>query len=111
LFLVKCLRGTYFCIMRDIGKIEEIVRDTLAADFEKIHVSDVQVREEVGWDGDDLLHVYVVYEKAPKHADIRRLLGAVRRVRPKLTEVGETAFPLFSFISRDEVGAGKFEPA
>jgi hypothetical protein len=55
--------------------------------------------------------VYVVYEKAPKHADIRRLLGAVRRVRPKLTEVGETAFPLFSFISRDDVGAGKFEPA
>ena len=97
--------------MRDIEKIEEIVRDTLAADFEKIHVSDVQVREEVGWDGDDILHVYVIFEGAPKHSEIRKLSGVVRHVRPKLTEVGEKAFPLFSFISKDDVGAGKFEPA
>lgn len=83
----------------------------MAADFEKIHVSDVQVREEVDSDGDEIIHVYVVHDKAPKQADIRRLLGAVRHVRPRLTEVGETAFPLFSFISRDDVGAGKFEPA
>jgi hypothetical protein len=97
--------------MRDLEKIEEIVRDTLTAEFQKIQFSDVQVREELDSDGDRILHVYVIFEGAPKHADIRKLSGAVRHVRPKLTEAGETAFPLFSFLSRDDVGAGKFEPA
>lgn len=111
IFLVKRSCAAYISGMRDTGKIEEIVRDALAADFEKIRVSDVQVREEVDSDGDDILHVYVVHDKAPRHSDIRRLVGAVRHVRPKLMEVGETAFPLFSFISRDDVGAEEFEPA
>lgn len=92
-------------------QIADIVRDTLTTDFQKIQISDVQVREDVDSDGDRILHVYVIFEGAPKHADIRKLSGAVRHVRPKLTEVGETAFPLFSFISREDVGAGKFEPA
>ncbi|MGH6893418.1 MAG: hypothetical protein ACREEP_14300 [Dongiaceae bacterium] len=97
--------------MRDIGKIVEIVKKTLAADFAKMKILDVKIREELDSDGEDLLRVYVIFEGAPKDVDVRKLSGAVRHLRPKLSEMGETAFPLFSFISRGDVGAEKFEPA
>lgn len=97
--------------MRDVKKIAKIVEKTLAADFDKVKILEVTVREELDADGDEILRVYVIFKGAPKDIDTRKLSAAVRNVRPKLSEIGESAFPLFSFIAKSDVGAGKFEPA
>ena len=97
--------------MRDVNKIAKIVRKALTADFDKIKIVEVIIREELGSDGEEILRVYVIFEGAPKDIDTSKLSSAVRQVRPKLTEIGESAFPLFSFIAKSDVGAGKFEPA
>ena len=95
--------------MRDLGKIAKVVRDTLAADFDKVKIIDVRVREDIDFDGSEILRVDVIFEGTPKDIDARKLTGAVRHVRPKLHDIGETAFPLFSFISKGDWGAGRLE--
>lgn len=98
--------------MRDLEKIARVVRDALAMDFEAVNILDVRVREDLDFDGSEILRVDVLFEGAPKDLDSRKVSGTVRSVRPKLMrEANERAFPLFSFISKGDVGAERFEAA
>jgi len=94
-----------------IDGVERIVTETLQADFDNIRILDVAVHRDVDSDGDDVLLIDVLFEGTRRDVDARKLSGAVRHVRPKLQEIGETAFPLFSFVSRGDVGRTSFEPA
>lgn len=99
--------------MRDtatIRRITEVVNDTLSADFDSVKIIKIKVVGDDDFD-DDFLRIEVIFEGARKDIDARKLSGAVRHVRPKLTAIGEKAFPLFSFISERDAGAGKLEPA
>jgi hypothetical protein len=96
--------------MRDYTKIAKIVRATLAKDF-KLKVLDVRVSEGEETTDDTMLHIDVIFDGTPKDVDARKLSGAVRHIRPKLNAIGEKAFPVFSFISKGDIGAGKFEAA
>lgn len=97
--------------MRDLNRIAKVVRETLAADFNNVTITDVFVEEEVDADGDPLLRVEVIFEGTPKDLDAKKLSGAVRHIRPKLAEIGESAFPLLSFISKGEFDAERLKPA
>lgn len=97
--------------MAKMEKIAKVVKDTLAADFDKVKILEVKVRDELDSDGEKILRVYVIFEGAAKDIDAGRLSGVVRQVRPALSKIGEEAFPLFSFISKADVGTGTFEPA
>jgi hypothetical protein len=98
--------------MRDLVKIAKVVRDTLALDFEAARILDVRVREDFDFDGSEILRVDVLFEGTPKDLDAKKVSGTVRLVRPKLMkEANERAFPLFSFISKGDVGAERFEAA
>jgi hypothetical protein len=97
---------------RNFARIAKIVSETLAADFRKAKIIDVRVREDRDFDGAEILRVDVLFEGSPADLDAGKLSGAVRNVRPRLvSEAGETAFPLFSFISKSDLGAERFEPA
>src|SRR6266540_348644 len=98
------LCGKMDIIMRDYAKIAKIVRATLAKDF-KLKVLDVKVSQGEETD-DDTMHIDVIFEGTPEDVDARKLSGAVRHVRPKLNAIGEKAFPVFSFISKGDIGAG-----
>jgi hypothetical protein len=82
--------------------IAEVVRTTLSETFRSVRIVNVQVQVEKDSDGGDMLRIFVVLDGRPKDVDARELLGAVRYVRPKLSEIGEEAFPLFSFVSKGE---------
>ncbi|MFY8099787.1 MAG: hypothetical protein ACOVOA_07480 [Allorhizobium sp.] len=97
--------------MRDMQHIAKAVKDTLSGDFGKVRIADVLVQDEVGWDGDALLRVDVVFEGAHKDIDARKLTGAVRNVRLRLRDMNEDAFPLFSFISKGDWGAERRKSA
>lgn len=97
---------------RNLIKIARIVRDALASDFRKARIIDVRVREDRDYDGAEILRVDVLYEGGPADLDAGKLSGAVRNIKPRLvSEAGERAFPLFSFISKSDLGAERFEPA
>lgn len=92
-------------------KIAKVVKETLAVDFENVRIIDVRVQDEQDSDGDAVLRVEVVFEGTRKDMDVRKLAGIVRHVRPKLSEIGENAFPVFSFISKGDWGAGRLKSA
>jgi len=95
----------------DIKKIAGIVRETLSADFGNAKIIDVKVHEDTDYDGEEILRIDVVFEGDRKDVDAKKISGAVRQVRPKLSALGEKAFPLFSFISRGDSDAGRLAPA
>jgi hypothetical protein len=97
--------------MRDMKRIEMVVKNVLAADFDKVKIFEVRVRDETDSDGDKVLRVEVIFEGARKDLDAGKLSGAVRHVRPKLSEIGEEAFPLFSFISKGDWSEGRLKSA
>jgi hypothetical protein len=88
--------------MRDEKKIAEVVKDTVSATFDKVKILRVTVLSDA--DDDDVLNIEVVFDGTPKDLDARQVTGIVRHVRPKLTAIGEAAFPLMSFISKDDAG-------
>ena len=97
--------------MRDMDEIKRVVRDTLSADFDRVRIIDVVVQEDEDTDGDEFLHIEVVFAGTPKDLDARKLSGAVRHLRPKLSEIKEFAFPLLSFISAADVERRRLDPA
>jgi hypothetical protein len=95
----------------DIDRIIEVVEKELARDFANLKIIEVKVRGDVDFDNEEVLRVDVVFEGEKKDVDASVLSGVVRHVRPKLTEIGEKAFPLFSFISNRDLGPKRLERA
>ena len=93
-----------------LGDIKRVVKDTLSADFESVRILDVSVHSDLDTDGDEILRIEVLFDGKPKDIDARKVAGAVRQLRPRLSEISE-AFPLLSFISRSDLGRTTLEPA
>lgn len=91
----------------DMREIAEVVQKTLAADFNKVKILEVRVEEALDSDEQKILRIKVIFEGAPKDLNASAVSGAVRNVRPKLSEMGFDAFPLFSFIANSELGERK----
>lgn len=85
---------------RDLDSIRKVVAATLAEEFDHIKILDVQVHEDTDLDGEKVLLINVIFEGAPKDVDAKKLSGALRHLRPKLSEIDESAIPLLSFISQ-----------
>jgi hypothetical protein len=86
----------------NIAEVRRVVMDTISADFTSVKILDVQVIE---WPDDEdgtTLEINVVFEGKPKDLDAGKVSGAVCHVRPKLKEIGVSAFPLFSFLTKKE---------
>jgi hypothetical protein len=90
-----------------LEEIAKVVRTTLAADFDKAKILEVTVEKALDSDSQEILRIRVIFEGAPKDLNATAVSGAVRNVRPKLSELGFDAFPLFSFIAKSELEEGK----
>lgn len=91
-----------------IADVRKVILDTLSADFDSVKIVDVNVQTRSVDEDGYTLEVQVIFEGKPKDLDASEVSGAVRHVRPKLREIGENAFPLFSFVTKGEAG---FAPA
>ena len=82
--------------------ITQVVSETLAKDFDNIRIIHVRILEpdEFMDDADDFLRIEVVFEADAKHQPV--FSKVVRHVRPKLNEIGVTAFPIFSFTTQSD---------
>jgi hypothetical protein len=91
--------------MRNTNRIAKIVKEVLAADFNRVKILDVRVKDDVDADGEAMLRIEVIFEGPRKDVEALKLTGTVRHVRPRLRAINENAFPLFSFISKGDLGA------
>jgi hypothetical protein len=93
--------------MRDLTSVKHAVNETFSRLFSHVRVSDVRVREDTDFDGDDILRIDVIYEGTYKDLDAKKLAGFIGHLQPKLEQIHESALPLLSFISRADFNRNK----
>lgn len=84
-----------------IKAIAEVILKTLREDFENVKILDVHVEDDSSYEDDDFLRVEVIFEGSPKNMGV--LSEVVRHVRPKLRDIEETRFPVFSFTENTDL--------
>jgi hypothetical protein len=90
--------------MQREDKIHRIVAEVLAKDFSDVKILAINISEDIDEDGDQLINVNVVFEGTKRTLDAAKVSGLTRSVLPKLAEVKEFGFPIFSFISKADLG-------
>lgn len=90
----------------NIADVRKVVMDTISADFTSVKIVDVQVVSTIEDEDGITLQIQVIFEGKPKDLDAGKVSGAVRHVRPKLRDIGVSAFPLLSFVTKKEADAG-----
>jgi hypothetical protein len=93
--------------MRNLASVKQAVNETFSRLFSHVRVTDVRVREDTDFDGDDILRIDVIYEGTYKDLDAKKLAGFTGHLQPRLQEIHEPALPLLSFISRADFNRNK----
>ena len=93
--------------MAENQKLKEIVRAVLKEIFGDARIRDVYVASAYDGDGDEILHVKVVFDGTEEQFDARKASSVVRHMRPRLATIGEQAFPIISYVSSAEMGGVK----
>ena len=92
-------------------EVANIVRQILEEEFGDTIVFDpIEVIPKIDLDGDEYLHIFMVYDGDEKLLDTAWLLGFYELIRPKLVELGVESIPCKSFVEKsdwEEVYEGK----
>ena len=84
-------------------KVEKLVRERLEGRFGDQFVFDpIKVIPRIDHDGDEYLHIYIVFDGDQKYLDPGWTLTLSRRISPLLTELGSFNPPSRSFIEKSE---------
>lgn len=89
----------------DVEAIKRVVEQLLKERFgDDVLLRDMRILHEEDSDGDPVLRVEVVFDAETNYVPAERTKGLIRRLRPRLSEIGENAFPVMSFIAAKEMG-------
>ncbi len=84
-------------------KVEKLVRGLLDERFGDQFVFDpIKVIPRIDHDGDEYLHIYIVFDGDQKLLDPDWTLGLATRISPQLVELGSLNPPSKSFIEKSE---------
>ena len=84
-------------------EVANIVRQILEEKFGDAIVFDpIEVRPRIDHDGDEYLHIYIVYDGDGKLIDPGWSLGFVGLIIPELLELGVESLPSKSFVEKSE---------
>ena len=84
-------------------EVADIVRQNLEEKFGDTLVFDpIEVRPEIDHDGDEYLHIYMVYDGDRKLLDPAWTLGFTGLIWQKLIELGVESVPTLSFVEKSE---------
>ena len=90
--------------MADERKVERIVCAVLKDVFGADRIGDVHVVRALGWDDDEILRIYAVFNGAEEQFDATLAYDVVRHMRSRLLEeLTEDAFPVMSYISKSDM--------
>ena len=98
----------------DTREIHGLLRPLLERALRDVKILAVNIRRSTDADGDPVLWITVVYDDAQRRGrllDPKVTAGMVRRVRPRMLEAGEEAFPVFSYVAKSDLGKTKPDAA
>ena len=85
----------------EMGKIQAIVEALFTKLIPEAKLVKVEIEEEEGWQGGEMLNIIVVFDG--KRLDAKKTNELTWRVRRKIGE-DEDRFPLFGFVVKEEAG-------
>ena len=88
---------------QNMTEIEQHVMSVVRRQLRPARIVDLNVVEAEDADGDPILRVEVVFSIEGDRLDPEKVLGLTRHLREPLKELNEERFPVFSFITEDEV--------
>jgi len=83
-------------------KLENVVRNLLSERFPEAVVERIFIRADADQDGDKILRIMVVLSSQVDKLGRDNLVGFVRHLRPKLSEIEMDDFPIVGFVSASE---------
>lgn len=84
--------------------VYNVVKSVLKSRFHDMDITSIEINPDVDEDGEQVLIVRVIFSAKEKRLDAKEASGLVRRILPKMEEIGEKRFPIFSFIAKSEMG-------
>ncbi|WP_143004454.1 hypothetical protein [Meinhardsimonia xiamenensis] len=88
--------------MSDIDLLET-VKPVVEAELAPVKVSRVSISEDVDDEGDRIFRIVVVLESDRRKLDPKKVVGLARHLREPLARIHRTGFPVFSFVTQDEL--------
>lgn len=82
---------------RIYGAIEDATKEL----FDDVDIIEINVAPKEDLDGDQYLRIEIVIE-SPEALDKHAITSLARHIRSKLFSIGQSDFPVVSFISKDE---------
>lgn len=89
--------------MADAAELLDIIERVVQDELKPAQILDVRVSEDVDHEGDPILRVEIVFEVEGNRLDPARVVGLGRHLREPLQKLQEDRFPLFTFMTRDEI--------
>ena len=90
------------------ANIKAIIESVVDDQFPGGEVESIRIRPDTDFEGEPILAIDLIISDTGEALDSKRAISLARHLRSKLAEVGETRFPLLSFISKAD--AGKLRP-
>lgn len=92
--------------MIDAEALRKAVEEVVASRFAGIEIVSIEVKVDEDVDGDDVLQLKITLDVDDLEA--HKLSGFLRYLQPKLKEIGESKFPVASFLTKSD--ASKLKP-
>ncbi|WP_343866278.1 hypothetical protein [Caenispirillum bisanense] len=93
--------------MPDITAIQDVVETVLREQFGDADVHVGAVSREQDWEGGPLLRINILFDNGGRILNPRTSSGLVRHIWPRLSNLGEDAFPVLYYLDRRQAeGAG-----
>lgn len=83
----------------NVEAIRAELTEALRAHLDPVPLVDLEVSADVDHDGDPILRMRAVYDDQVGRPDGESVFTAPRMVRDRLESLGETRFPILTFIS------------
>jgi len=83
--------------------VHDIIKSVLEDRFRNVNILSINVMPDIDEHGDQVLFVTVVFDGEKKRLDTKETSSLARRVLPRMEEIGDDRFPIFSFIAKSEL--------
>lgn len=83
--------------------IDEILKKVAQKQLAPARIIDLESERAKDHDGDPILRIRVVYEAKDDRLEPKKVLGLFRCLRQPLREIDADLFPIFTFMSEEEV--------
>jgi len=89
--------------MLDMEAVKRIVDHVTADRLAGASVIETRVRRKLGWDGDPILRVGIVFDDSKDRPSVALTVPFTRHLWHALDDAGEAAFPVVSYVGLSEL--------